>query len=105
MDSVVEAARDLGQAYGRSRSDTASQQGCLAQTLPAFLQQLERLAQRCSTSEAHNTLVGKSLTLADVVCTTPSPSLHRTRKPYIASSMTSLRQSCHCARGRPAGGP
>jgi len=77
VDSVVEAVRDLTQAYSRSREDAASQKTFLSQTLPTFLQQLNQLAQRCSTSTAQDTLVGDSLTLADLavyqVLTTPTP--------------------------------
>ena len=67
VDSVTEAVRDLTQAYAGSRADAAAQQRFLAHTLPAFLEQLHRLAQRSNRGSAHNTLVGGTLTLADVV--------------------------------------
>ena len=67
VDSVVEAVRDLTHAYASSRTDAASQHNFIAHTLPSFMQQLERLAQQCSTSTARDTLVGDTLTLADVV--------------------------------------
>ena len=66
VDSVVEAVRDLTQAYSVSRGDDSTKQHFLAHTLPTVLQQLERFVQRCSTSAAQDTLVGEKLSLADV---------------------------------------
>ena len=77
VDSVTEAVRDLTQAYASSRDQPDAQDRFLSLTLPSFLHGLTRLAERCSTSSARNTLVGASLTLADVVLyqvlTTPTP--------------------------------
>ena len=77
VDSVTEAVRDLTQAYSRCRGDAATMADFLSTTLTTFLQQLEALAKRCSTSAGHNTLVGDSVTLADLVVyqifTTPTP--------------------------------
>ena len=64
-DSVTEAVRDLIDAYRASRATDDAKQRFLAHTLPTFVRQLDGLAQRCSTSA--NTLVGSTLTLADVV--------------------------------------
>ena len=64
VDSVMEALTDLSLAYRRSRQDEATRTGFLSQTVPTFLQQLDRLAQRHGS---HCTLVGESLTLADVL--------------------------------------
>ena len=77
VDSVVEAVRDLTTSFAASRVDAASQQRFLDHTLPRFLQQLERLAERCSSSSTRDTLVGDKLTLADVavyqVFSVPTP--------------------------------
>ena len=66
VDSVIEALRDLTQSYARSRADAEAQTQFRTQTLPTFLQQLTRLAQRSSSAAGQKTLVGHSLTLADI---------------------------------------
>ena len=103
VDSVVEAMRDLTQAYAGSRADLVSQSRFLTHTLPSFLQQLERFGRRCGSSVDRNTLVGLSLTLADVVVYHTFFLSQRIRsvRPYSSSSTAShtSKQSLHTWQG------
>jgi len=66
IDSVVEAVRDARDAYFKNKDNPVEKEKFFTGTLHTTLRYINRLANAHSTSADRNTIVGSSISLADV---------------------------------------